>query len=148
MRALGALAGLLCLGAPSFAAQSNEAAGMIHVDVAGLRNDKGEVLCDLFSSAEAFPGKPERAIARVVTAIKQGRASCDFRNLMPGRYAIAVVHDENGNGRLDRVLGLPSEGVGASHDARGRFGPPKFDDAAFDYRGSSLNLTVTTVYLL
>ena len=142
------LAGLLCMAALCFAAQGNDTSHAIHVDITGLRNDKGQVLCDLFSSAEAFPAKPERANAHVVAAISQGRASCDFRNLPPGRYAISVVHDENRNGRLDRFLGIPSEGVGTSRDARGHLGPPRFDDAAFDYAGGTLNLSVTMVYLL
>jgi uncharacterized protein (DUF2141 family) len=142
-----ALTCVLYLASPCFSA-AGDAVNMIHVDVAGLRNDRGQVLCDLYSSAEAFPGNPERANAHVVAAISQGRASCEFRNVMPGRYAVAVVHDENKNGRLDRLLGMPSEGVGASRDARGHFGPPKFDDAAFDYRGSTLNLSIMMMYLL
>jgi uncharacterized protein (DUF2141 family) len=148
MKALPCLSALTCvlyLASPCFSAAG---ANLIHVDVVGLRNDNGQVLCDLYSSAEAFPGNPERANAHVVAAISQGRASCEFRNVMPGRYAVAVVHDENKNGRLDRLLGMPSEGVGASRDARGHLGPPKFDDAAFDYRGSTLNLSVMMVYLL
>jgi uncharacterized protein (DUF2141 family) len=150
MKALPYLSALawLYLASPCLSAARNDAVSMIHVDIAGLRNDKGQVLCDLYSSAEAFPGKPERANAHVVAAISQRRASCEFGNIMPGRYAVAVVHDENKNGRLDRFLGMPSEGVAASRDARGHLGPPKFDDAAFDYRGSTINLSVMMMYLL
>jgi uncharacterized protein (DUF2141 family) len=151
MKALQCLSALACglyLASPWSSAARGDAASMIHADIAGLRNDKGQVLCDLYSSAGAFPGKPEDANARVIAAISQGRAFCEFRNLLPGRYAISVVHDENKNGRLDRLLGMPREGVGASRDARGHLGPPKFDDAAFDYRGSTLNLSITMVYLL
>jgi len=57
------------------------------------------------------------------------------------------VHDENLHGRLDRVMGMPKEGVGASRNARGHFGPPAFDDAAFDYKGGAINLAVSVVYL-
>jgi uncharacterized protein (DUF2141 family) len=52
-----------------------------------------------------------------------------FEELSPGRYAVAVYHDVNGNGRLDTVPpGLPTEPYGFSNDV-GRFRPPRFDAA-------------------
>ena len=53
--------------------------------------------------------------------------------LEPGRYVVAVFHDTDGNGRLSTwPIGLPKEAYGFSRNARGRFGPPSFDAAAFD----------------
>ena len=143
---LAPLFALLALEPSPIHAESSS--GIIHVDVVGLRNDKGQILCDLFTSAEAFPAHPERANAHVVSTLSQRKAVCAFRNVPPGRYAISVVHDENMNGKLDRVLGMPSEGVGTSRDARGHFGPPKFEDAVFNFSGGEMNLTVTIAYLL
>ena len=40
-----------------------------------------------------------------------------FDDLAPARYAVAVYHDVNGNGRLDTVPpGLPTEPYGFSND--------------------------------
>jgi uncharacterized protein (DUF2141 family) len=62
---------------------------------------------------------------------------------------VSVFHDENSNGKIDRnFMGIPKEGVGASNDAEGRFGPPKFDDARFTYRGGLNVLTIHVRYLL
>lgn len=59
--------------------------------------------------------------------------SLTFRGLAPGRYAVAAFHDTDGNGDLTLwPIGLPREAYGFSNDARGRFGPPPFDEAAFD----------------
>jgi uncharacterized protein (DUF2141 family) len=56
---------------------------------------------------------------------------------------VAVWHDADGDGELDsNFLGLPREPVGASNNATGRFGPPSFDDAAFDYRSATLRQTI------
>jgi len=97
MRAnLFALAAMLALVA--IPARADGVAGTIHVDITGFRNDNGQVLCDLYSSPEAFPGSPEHADAHTVASIAQGRAACEFHNVTPGRYAIGVVHDENKNG--------------------------------------------------
>jgi uncharacterized protein (DUF2141 family) len=120
----------------------------IDVDITGVHNGRGQVLCDLFASADGFPQASEKAVARLTAPITDGHAECVFHNVAAGRYAVAVVHDENANGKLDRnFLGMPSEGVGTSRNVRPHFGPPKFEDAAFDYPGGSEVLPVTIVYL-
>ena len=56
-----------------------------------------------------------------------------FPGLAAGRYAVAAYHDTDGNGTLTLwPFGLPKEAYGFSRNARGRFGPPSFDSAAFD----------------
>ena len=45
------------------------------------------------------------------------------------------LHDEDGNGGMGTDwMGRPREGWGASNDARGRFGPPSFEDACSRWR--------------
>jgi uncharacterized protein (DUF2141 family) len=52
-----------------------------------------------------------------------------------GGWAVLVYQDENGNAELDRnLIGIPKENYGFSRDARGKFGPPGFDDAVIDVR--------------
>lgn len=67
-----------------------------------------------------------------------------FRGLEPGLYALSAMHDENGSGKLDRnLVGLPTERYGFSRGARGAFGPPAFDAAAFELTGdTALTLTL------
>ena len=55
-----------------------------------------------------------------------------FADLAPGRYAVVGLHDANGNRRLDTGLfGKPKEQIGASNNPTMRFGPPRFERAAF-----------------
>ncbi len=57
------------------------------------------------------------------------------------------MHDENGNGKLDKnFIGMPTEGYGASRAARGTMGPPKWEDAVFQFAGGSLQVPVTIHY--
>lgn len=124
------------------------AENVIHVEVSSLRNDKGQVLCALFSSAEAFPKKAEKAVARLTAKISQQQAVCDFTGVALGTYAVSVVHDENSNGKLDtNFIGMPGEGVGASNDAKGHMGPPKFAAASFRYEGGRFELKIHVKYL-
>jgi len=60
---------------------------------------------------------------------------------------MAVVHDENMNGKLDtNWLGRPKEGYGFSNDAKSLLSAPSFSDASFEYDGQNLDLTMTLRY--
>ena len=59
-----------------------------------------------------------------------------------GRYAIAVYHDVNGNGRLDRsAIGFPSEPYGFSNDV-GRTSIPSFSGALIEVADPSTTVSV------
>ena len=129
-------------------AQNSHSDNLIHVVISGLHSDRGQVVCSLYSSAEGFPKDAAKALARTQSRISSRQATCEFKNLSPGTYAVSVFHDENSNGKLDtKLLGIPREGVGASNDAKGRFGPPKFSAAAFQFTGGNKELTIKIVYL-
>ena len=146
-RGLCSLSTLLGLPLASFP-QTPTPVELIRVEVSGMRNDNGQIVCALFSSAADFPKKGDNAVAQAKGLISHGHSACEFPGVAPGRYAVSVFHDENSNGKMDtNFMGIPREGVGASNNARGHFGPPKFDDAAFRYSGGQLDLTITIAYL-
>jgi uncharacterized protein (DUF2141 family) len=138
----------LPLGRGGLAQAQQTPQNLIHVEIHGLRNDKGQVLCAIYSSADGFPKKEDKALAHAKSSISDSHAVCEFSGLNAGTYAISVFHDENSNGKLDRnFIGIPREGVGASNNAKGHFGPPKFEAAAFRFSGSRLELRITVTYL-
>jgi len=102
----------------------------ITVRVAGLRNNRGTVYVALFDNKKSFDDS-KGAVQSGQARPKQGTAIVVLKNVVPGRYALSFIHDENDNKKLDtNLIGIPKEGFGYSKDAMGRFGPPKFDDAA------------------
>ena len=65
--------------------------------------------------------------------MSKGRAEFLLFEITPASYAIAVVDDADNDGKMKTgFMGIPTEKVGFSNNARGRFGPPKFDDAVFE----------------
>lgn len=129
-------------------AQTPQSDSLIRVVVIGLHNGRGQVVCSLYSSDNGFPKDAAKALTRTQANISFGQASCEFKNVAAGTYAVAVFHDENSNGKLDtKLLGIPREGVGASNDAKGHFGPPKFAAAAFQFTGGRKELKIKIVYL-
>ena len=121
--------------------------GDIVVDIRGLRNDDGLVRVSLYDSSSGFPNEISKALDVKATEIDNGEARVVFPRYSHGTYAIGLFHDENRNGVMDsNFLGVPQEGYGASNDARGRLGPPRYQDAAFEHDGPESRLTVTLEY--
>jgi uncharacterized protein (DUF2141 family) len=138
----------LVLGAtlPGLAAESRPT-GTIAVTMAGFRNEKGAMRISLFDSKRGYPGDHTLAFRTGSGRIQNGTATFSFTGVPHRTYAISVLHDENGNGKMDtNAIGIPKEGGGASNDAKARFGPPKFDEAKFVLRDASLKLRINISY--
>jgi len=116
----------------------------VTVRVSGMHSGRGEVLGLLCRESEFLRFRCEHA-AR--TAARSGTVQLSFPDVSPGGYAITVVHDENGNGKLDRnPQGIPIEGYGFSNNATGYMGPPSFRDAEIDVDPSHNLFTVEMRY--
>ncbi|UCG52306.1 MAG: DUF2141 domain-containing protein [Candidatus Latescibacterota bacterium] len=119
----------------------------IEVVVRGIRSHEGQILLALFTSPDGFPGDTEKAMHRMKSLIEGDEVTFTISRIPPGPYAISVLHDENANNRMETdFLGRPKEGHGFSRNARGRFGPPGFDDAIFRVTGVSLELQIDLRY--
>jgi len=121
--------------------------GEIEIQVQNLRNTNGIVRLCLTRNPGHFPqcdGDPA-AVKRSVPARQAG--SIRIGGISPGHYALAVIHDENGNGRLDKTLAIPREGFGFSRNPRIRMGPPRFDEVRFPVSGH-VRQVVEMKYLL
>jgi uncharacterized protein (DUF2141 family) len=120
----------------------------IHVKILNIGNSTGTVDCALFDSPVGFLIEVLRSATNVmVIKVWNTQARCDFEDIPPGTYALAVIHDENSNGKLDtNWLGIPTEGYGFSNDAKGSLGAPSFSAASFPYDGRTLDLTISLHY--
>lgn len=112
------------------------------------RNDKGQLVVGLFASKADFP-QQGRAVRASKVTLARGNAIVTFQGLEPGVYAIAVLHDENSNSKMDfNFLGMPLEGYGFSNDAPVSFGPPSFEDAAFKLVARRSRVPIRVRYFL
>ena len=142
--AAAALSAVIALADEAQSVAEGEGPG-IRIKVTGLRNDDGVLACGLFVEenwlgAGAVPGEGGE--------IEEGVATCVFRDVEPGTYAISTYHDENGDGRLDTgFMRIPKEGTAASNNAYRKFGPPRYRDARFDYPGGVLELEAEMRYI-
>lgn len=121
--------------------------GTIVVEIVGLRSNRGDVEITLFNQKAGFPTDSLKALRQIRLKIEKNRCLESMSNLPYGTYAIAGYHDENSDGRLNfNLFHIPREGVCASNDARGHFGPPSFDDAKFLLKSSSMSIKMNMSY--
>ena len=121
----------------------------VSVTVTGLRSTKGMIRACLTPDPQRFPDCRGAADALSLSVPAATHVELTFRGVPAGSYAIALLHDENANGRADKALGLiPTEGFGFSRDAPVRMGPPRFGQAEFPVDGRDVSQTIRMRYLM
>jgi uncharacterized protein (DUF2141 family) len=129
IRQIGAFVILFC-GAWMFAA-AQTAPCTVRVSADGFRNQNGVLGIAVYKSPSGWPEDSEQAIFHDSYKIVNGKALAQLA-LAPGRYAIAAIHDENGDHKLDRnFLGVPKEGFGFSNNPAVGMSAPSFSAASF-----------------
>ena len=119
----------------------------LEIGVQKLRSQKGVLRICLTGRAQSFPDckNDAQAVSRSVPA---SQTRITFDGLAPGSYAVAIIHDENGNSKLDTLMGIPREGFGFSRNPAIGFGPPKFDAARIAVDAAAAPQQVRMRYLL
>lgn len=135
---------LVLLSASLAAAQGN---AQVTISVGGLRNLKGQVLVCLTANPKIWPdcSKDPNAQKRSVSA--GNASSIIFSDVAPGTYAVSLVHDENGNGKLDTRVMIPKEGFGFSRNPTVTFGPPKFSSSKFSVGADGASQSIKMKYM-
>ena len=139
-RAIAATAALvfLCGSAePSF----------VDVSVAGLRSDRGTLRACMTRAPAHFPdcsGDPNA----ITSSVPAGAKFIRFASVPQGNWALSVLHDENGNGKLDKFLGVPKEGIAFSRNPTLLMGPPAFKSVSMAVGPDGVRAQVKVQYLL
>jgi uncharacterized protein (DUF2141 family) len=117
-------------------------AAELELDVQGLSNGGGQLLVAVFS-AEGWLRKPIAVSRQDASAQQGGALRIVMKDVPEGLVGVSVVHDLNGNGRLDmNVMGMPQEPTAFSNNAVGQFGPPRFEQASFELKSAGARLTI------
>ena len=102
----------------------------------------GQIMLALFDSEAAYEkgAAPVRAIAIPVTG---DTATATIPDVLPGRYGFKILHDVNGDGKMNtNPFGMPIEPFAFSNNAVGNMGPAKWEAAAFEIAGPTVQ-TIT-----
>lgn len=137
---------LILGGAILFLASSADAqtqkTGKLIVKITGIRNTEGNIRVAVRTDENTV------AAAQVATIDPRTlTAEAVFDNLPEGDYGVAVIHDENKDGKLDfNEYGMPVEGYGHSNNPAKRQGPPDFSETKFVFSAPSTAITINLIY--
>ena len=113
----------------------------VNLKVTGLRSEKGQVRIAVFNSSEKWLG--EDPVYSSTINVDGQSVTLKFTNVPNGDYGIAVFHDENKNGKMDKnFLGIPLEPYGFSNNVRVTFGPPKWENAKFGVKSPTTDVSI------
>jgi uncharacterized protein (DUF2141 family) len=121
----------------------------LSVTINGIKNKQGQICLSLFENEQGFPNNGNNAIQISCIEVTDTQLEVTFPNLQAGNYAVAVFHDANNDGILNRNwLGIPTEGFGFSQNPNILKGIPKFADSAITVTESHTNIEVQLQYVL
>ena len=147
---IGRFIPLFICGLLSLAVESQPARhpGHLIISVTAPVHAHAEIAYLVFASPRGFPNDRTKALKRgfVPVPLNNSPVVIDAGELEPGRYAVSVYEDVNGNQKLDMgILGIPKEPVGASNNPAPHFGPPHFDECAFNMGNSDQKIAISLV---
>lgn len=101
------------------------------VAVSGLHSTKGRIIACLWRDKAGFPScAKSRTATRLTVPVSGTSMDIRFPDVAPGRYAVTIEHDENGDGKMGHnFIGMPTEGVGVSNNPGGM---PGWDKSLFN----------------
>jgi uncharacterized protein (DUF2141 family) len=126
---------VLALSVPPTVAQASTPAAdaTLTISFTDIEAPKGRIMMALFDSASSYNG--DKAVRGVAIEVSGTSASTVIPGLTPGRYAVKLFHDVNGNGKMDtNPFGMPTEPFAFSNSAKGNMGPASWDAAVFEVK--------------
>ena len=132
--------------------ESNEANGSgctlrVHVD--GFRNTKGNLGTVVFTTPDGWPENLDKSYRHGPAPIDPSTrtAMALWPNLPAGDYAVAAIHDENSNHKLDRnLIGIPKEGFGFANNPHVALSAPPFSAAKVHVGCPTTDVTIHLQY--
>jgi uncharacterized protein (DUF2141 family) len=124
---------MLLLGAGLAAFRPAEQPSAFTIEVVNIEKNRGKVVVELYNDKAGWLLKPFRRLALAPDA---SALTASFA-VPPGKYAVSIYQDTNGNGELDmNFLSIPKEPIGFGNNYK-PFGQPKFESALIAYTPGS-----------
>ena len=137
---------LLVLILGSQFATAEDLAGILMVEISGLKDASGNVYIAVYDSDSTWLSDEMVLNQKVVIADALDGDLVRTELLLPlGDYALSVFYDQDGDGKLKtNFIGMPKEPIALSNNAVAKFGPPEYDDAVFSLGAQPLiqNLSI------
>jgi uncharacterized protein (DUF2141 family) len=127
----------------SSVALAQDGAANLTLNFTGIETQEGAVMGVLFDSEQAYDGKGA-PVRQIMVAANKAEVATQLAGLKPGRYAIKLFHDIDGDHQMSfNPFGMPTEPFAFSNNAVGNMGPAKWADAAFEIKAGENSHSIT-----
>jgi uncharacterized protein (DUF2141 family) len=117
------------------------------IELTNLRSTNGKILASIYDEPETFPKTRNMMKQKILDGIPGEKMIIQFDHLSPGTYAIAVMHDENGDEKMNfNLLGFPKEGYCFSNNVRPHFRKPTWEEAKFELDSKQKHIQISMKY--
>ena len=119
----------------------------LEIEVTGLRSSNGFIQACVWHGPEYYMKQRCEGFGREVIVPAAPTVSMKIE-LQPGEYAVSLIHDANGNHKLDKNLfGMPTEGFGFSRNPAIAFSQPSYAATRFEADAAPVQLIRVKYFL-
>ena len=110
-------------------------AGALVLRVENIADREGSIRIAVYDRAEVFLNEAESIRGLVAPVTPEATQEIVLSGLPFGRYAVAIHHDCNDNGKMDtNLFGIPKEPYAFSNNPEVKWRPPRFEEAVFEFK--------------
>ena len=105
--------------------------------VDNLKTSDGEIEVGVYTPKNKFPDEDDK-FKKYRFKAKKGKIDEMITDIPYGELALAIYHDENNNGKIDKnAIGIPKEPYAFSNNYKPTIKAPNFDNCRFSYNKKS-----------
>lgn len=120
---------------------------LLIVELIDLKSTDGKILASIYDVPVTFPKTHGMMEQKILTDIPGDKMIIQFDHLPLGKYAIAILHDENGDEKMNfNLFGFPKEGFCFSNNIRPKFRRPTFEEAEIELKDSCKQIQIKMKY--
>lgn len=103
----------------------------LNLNIQNLSSETGALIIGLYAPTDEFLGENQCSVCESIP-VSENTTSYLIKDVPAGEYAIAILHDTNGNNEMDfNFIGIPKEGYGFSNNPRSRMRQPTYEETKF-----------------
>ena len=107
--------------------------GDLVINLENIKKPKGMIWLALYDSQETLFVK-DKSILKGVDVNEKGEMTVTMDQVQFGTYALAIFHDENSNGKLDKnFFGIPTEPYAFARPPKSKWRAPYFEELTFSF---------------
>lgn len=113
---------------------SAENTGTLSLIVKNLEVEQGSLHVALYQDESAFLKEGQDLVKKIMPVSSSPDCTILITKLPFGSYAVAIFHDLNGNGKLDKnTLGIPTEPYAFSNNPSAKWRSPTFAETLIKF---------------